>query len=250
MERQCLKGKVALVTGASRGIGRAIAEALALAGAQVVANYNKSEKELNALVNELRGKGCKIEAHQADVTKGVLVEKMIDEIVARHERIDILVNNAGVKKDTLMAMMGEEEWDKVIEGNLKSVFLLTKWVSRTMMRQRSGKIINISSLSAFKGLPGQTNYAASKGGIISFTRAAAREFGRYGIQINSIAPGLIETDMLKGMDVAVIEEMKKSIPLGRLGSAQDVVAAVFYLAGDGSNYMTGQSIILDGGLSA
>ncbi|MBF0569801.1 MAG: 3-oxoacyl-ACP reductase FabG [Candidatus Omnitrophica bacterium] len=245
-----MKGKVALVTGASRGIGRAIAEAFALAGAQVVANYNKSEQELNALVDELRGKGCKIEACQADVTKGALVEKMIDGIVERHGRIDILVNNAGVKKDTFMAMMNEEEWDKVIEGNLKSVFLLTKWASRAMMRQRSGKIINISSLSAFKGLPGQTNYAASKGGVISFTRAAARELGRFGIQINAIAPGLIETDMLKGMEPAVIEEMKRSIPLGRLGVAQDVVAAAFYLAGDGSNYMTGQSIILDGGLSA
>lgn len=250
VEGQCLKGKVVLVTGASRGIGRAVAEAFALAGAQVIANYNKSEKELNALVSELRSKGCKIEAHQADVTKGAAVEKMVDEIVTKYERIDILVNNAGVKKDTFMAMMNEEEWDKVIEGNLKSVFLLTKWASRAMMRQRSGKIVNISSLSAFKGLPGQTNYAASKGGVISFTRAAARELGRFGIQINAIAPGLIETDMLKGMDPAVIEEMKKAIPLGRLGDVKDVVAAAFYLAGDGSNYMTGQSIILDGGLSA
>lgn len=248
MNEKTLKGKVALVTGASRGIGRAIAEGYCLAGAQVVANYNKSEKEISLLVEDLRKKGCQIEPYQADVTKGYAVEKMVDEIAARYGHIDILVNNAGLKKDNLIALMNEEEWDKVIEGNLKTVFLLTKWVSRLMMRQRSGKIINISSLSALKGLSGQTNYAASKGGVVSFTRAAAQEFGRFGIQINAIAPGLVETEMLKDVDSAIVEGMKKNIPLGRLATAQDVVGTALFLANSSSNYITGQTIVLDGGL--
>jgi len=248
MDEKILKGKVALVTGASRGIGRAIAEGYCLAGAQVIANYNKSEKEISSLVEGLRKRGCQIEPYQTDVTKGSAVEKMVDEITARYEHIDILVNNAGFKKDNLIALMNEDEWDSVIEANLKSVFLLTKWVSRLMMRQRSGKIINVSSLSAFKGLPGQTNYAASKGGVVSFTRAAAREFARFGIQVNAIAPGLVETEMLKDMDSTIIEEMKKSIPLGRLATAQDVVGTALFLASSSSDYITGQTIVLDGGL--
>jgi len=248
MDEKILKGKVALVTGASRGIGRAIAEGFCLAGAKVIANYNKSEMEISSFVEDLRKRGYQIEPYQADVTKGSAVEKMVDEIASRYEHIDILVNNAGFKKDNLIALMNEEEWDKVIEGNLRSVFLLTKWVSRLMMRQRSGKIINISSLSALKGLAGQTNYAASKGGVVSFTRAAAQEFGRFGIQINSIAPGLVETQMLKDMDTAIVEGMKKNIPLGRLATAQDVVGTALFLASISSNYITGQTIVLDGGL--
>jgi 3-oxoacyl-[acyl-carrier protein] reductase len=242
------KDKVALVTGASRGIGRAIAEALSLHGACVIANYNKSEKEISSLVDSLQSKNCAIEAMRADVTDGKAVEGMVDEIVKRYERIDILVNNAGLNKDSFLALMSDEDWKKVIDTNLNSVFYVTKWVSRVMMRQREGRIINISSLSAFKGLAGQTNYAASKGGVISFTRAAARELARFGIRVNAIAPGLIETDIIKDMDQGALEELTRGIPLGRIGTVNDIAKAVLFLASSEADYITGQALLIDGGL--
>ena len=156
------KNKVVLITGASRGIGRAIAEAFSLCEARVVANYNKSEKEVTELVDSLKRKNCDIEAYRADVTNGKEVEKMIDEVVAKYEGIDVVINNAGLKRDSFISMMSEDDWNKVIDVNLTSVYHVTKWVSRAMIRQRRGKIINISSLSAFKGLAGQANYAAAK----------------------------------------------------------------------------------------
>ena len=248
MENTYFKNKVALVTGASRGIGKAIAESLSLQGAHVIANYNKSEKEIMSLVESLRNKNCSIEAFCADVTVGKEVERMIDEITKRHKRIDILINNAGLKRDSFLALMSYEDWAKVIDTNLTSVFYVTKWVSRIMMQQREGNIINISSLSAFKGLAGQTSYAASKGGVISFTRAAARELSRFGIRVNAIAPGLIETDIIKSMDQEALKVLTKEIPLGRIGTVQDVVGAVLFLASNKSDYITGETLLIDGGL--
>ena len=248
MKEDYFKDKVALVTGASRGIGRAIAESLSLNGARVIANYNKSEKEITSLVESMKNKHCTIEAFHADVTNGKEVERMVDEVVKRYERIDILINNAGLRRDSFLALMSDEDWGKVIDTNLKSVFYVTKWVSRVMMRQREGNIINISSLSAFKGLAGQTNYAASKGGVISFTRAAARELSRFGIRVNAIAPGLIETDILKAMDQEVLKKLVQEIPLGRIGTVDDVVGAVLFLASNKSDYITGETILIDGGL--
>jgi len=242
------KDKVVLVTGASRGIGRAIAEAFSLRGARVVANYNKSEKEIMELVDSLKRKNCDIEAYRADVTTGKEVEKMVDEVVARHGGIDVVINNAGLKRDSFLAMMSEDDWKKVIDTNLTSVYYVTKWVSRIMMRQRRGKIINIASLSAFKGLAGQANYAASKGGVISFTRAVARELGQFGIQVNAIAPGLIGTEMLGDMSEDALKDLTAKIPLGRVGTVDDLVGSVLFLASDRADYITGQTLLVDGGL--
>ena len=248
MENTYFKNKVAIVTGASRGIGRAIAESLSLHGARVIANYHNSEKEITSLVKAMQNKHCEIEALRADVTNGKEVEKMVDEVVKRHERIDILINNAGLRRDSFLALMSDEDWEAVIDTNLKSVYHVTKWVSRIMMRQREGNIVNISSLSAFKGLAGQTNYAASKGGVISFTRAAARELSRFGIRVNAIAPGLIETDILKTMDQEALKKLVQEIPLGRIGTVDDVIGAVLFLASNMADYITGETILIDGGL--
>lgn len=248
MEEAYFKDKIALVTGASRGIGRAIAEALSLQGARVIANYNKSEKEVIALVDSLQNKNCIIEAYRADLTKGKEVEKMIDAIAEKYQRIDILVNNAGLKKDAYLAMMSDDDWKQVIDVNLNGVYYVTKWVSRVMIRQKEGKIINISSLSAFRGLAGQANYAASKGGVVSFTRVVARELGRFGIQVNAIAPGFIETEMLQDMEKSSLEGLVNGIPLGRLGKARDIVGAVLFFASSCSEYITGQTLLIDGGL--
>lgn len=248
MENSYFKNKVAIVTGASRGIGRAIAESLSLHGARVIANYRNSEKEITSLVKMMQNKHCEIEALRADVTNGKDVERMVDEVVKRYERIDILVNNAGLKRDSFLALMSDEDWEKVIDTNLKSVYYVTKWVSRIMMRQREGNIINISSLSAFKGLAGQTNYAASKGGVISFTRAAAQELSRFGIRVNAVAPGLIETDIVKDMDQETLKGLLQKIPLGRIGKPDDIVGAVLFLASNQSAYITGQTLLIDGGL--
>ncbi|MEI8175848.1 MAG: 3-oxoacyl-ACP reductase family protein [Candidatus Omnitrophota bacterium] len=248
MAEDYFKGKVALVTGASRGIGRGIAEALSLRGALVAANYYKSEKEMTLLVDSLHSRGCAVEAYRANVADGKEVEAMIDEIVRRHGRIDILINNAGLRRDALLCLMSDEEWEMVMDTNLKSIFYVTKWVLRVMIPQRTGKVINVSSLSAFKGLPGQTNYAASKGGAISFTRAAAHEVSRFGIQVNAVAPGLIGTDLLSDLDKETLVGLSRDIPLGRVGSITDVVNGVLFLASDRADYITGQTLLIDGGL--
>jgi len=243
------KDKVVLVTGASRGIGKAIAIAYCKLGARVIANYCKSKEDALKLVKELDNGGYLIEVTQADVSKSKEAEMMIDEILKKYGRIDILINNAGVRKDGFLAMMSEEDWDNVIDINLKSVFNVTKWVSRAMVFERRGKIINISSVSALKGVAGQANYSASKGGIISFTRSVAVELARFGIQVNVIAPGLIETDMSSGMDEKKRNDILSHIPLARIGNLDEVVSGVMFLSSEESNYITGYTLVIDGGLS-
>jgi 3-oxoacyl-[acyl-carrier protein] reductase len=243
------KDKVVLVTGASRGIGKAIAAAYAKLGAIVIANYNKSREEALGLVKELNSKGYSIEVTQADVSKSKEAEKMVDEIIKKHSRIDILINNAGIRKDGFLAMMSEEDWDDVINVNLKSVFNVTKWVSRAMVSERKGKIINISSVSALKGVAGQSNYSASKGGIISFSRSIAVELARFGIQVNIVVPGLIETDMSSVMDENRKNEILSHVPLVRIGKLEDVVAGVIFLSSQEADYITGYTLAIDGGLS-
>jgi 3-oxoacyl-[acyl-carrier protein] reductase len=174
---------------------------------------------------------------------------MVDEIQKKYSRIDILINNAGIRKDGFLAMMSEEDWDDVINSNLKSVFNVTKWVSRVMIPERKGKIINISSVSGLKGVAGQANYSASKGGIISFTRSIAVELAKFGIQVNAIVPGLIETDMIGGMKDSRKEEILAHIPLARMGKQDDVVAGVIFLSSQEADYITGYTLAIDGGLS-
>jgi len=249
MKSSCFEGKVVLVTGASRGIGRAVAAGFSKSGARVIANYNKSKEDVFALVRALADRGFSIEAIRADVSNGEEVERMVDKVVNKYERIDILVNNAGIRKDNFLAMMSDEDWENVIDVNLKSVYYVSKWVSRVMMRQRRGKIINISSVSALKGVPGQANYSASKGGIISFTKSIARELGTFGIQVNTVTPGLIETDMVKVLSEKQKKKLAAGISLGRFGKPEDVVGGVLFLASDGADYITGQNLVIDGGLS-
>lgn len=243
------KDKVVLVTGASRGIGKAIAAAYAKLNARVIANYNKSKEEALGLVEELNSNGYPIEVIQADVSNSKQAEKMVDVILKKHGRIDILINNAGIRKDGFLAMMSEEDWDGVMDVNLKSVFNVTKWVSRAMVAERNGKIINISSVSALKGVAGQSNYSASKGGMISFSRSIAVELARFGIQVNVVLPGLIETDMSSEMDENRKNEILAHIPLARIGKSEDVAAGVIFLSSQKADYITGYTLAIDGGLS-
>lgn len=244
------KDKIVLVTGASRGIGKAIATAYSKRGAKVIVNYNRSKEEALELVKCLGGEGCIIEAIQADVSKSKEAEMMVDKVVEKYGRVDILVNNAGIRKDGFLAMMSEEDWDAVINVNLKSLYNVTKWVSRVMLRQKKGKIVNISSVSALKGVAGQANYSASKGGVLSFTKSMAFELGKFGIQVNAIVPGLIETDMSEDIGEIRKNEILASIPLGRAGSIEDVVGGVLFVSSESANYITGHVLVIDGGLSA
>jgi len=248
MNSKCLEKKVVLVTGASRGIGRAIAEAFSQQGSRVILNYNKSADKANSIAAKLASEGYKIHLFQADVSKGKEVEKMIDDIVGKYGRIDILVNNAGIKKDMFLAMMSDEDWNQVIDTNLRSVYYACKWASRIMIRQRKGKIINMASLSALKGVPGQTNYSASKGGIISFTKSLARELAPYGIQVNAVAPGIIETDMTKALGHKK-DELLAKIPFRRFGKPSEVADGVLFLASEMADYVTGCTLAIDGGVS-
>ncbi len=243
------KNKVILVTGASRGIGKAIASAYSQLGARVVANYNKSKEEALSLVKSLSNEGHSVEAIQADVSKSKEAERMVDQVLKKYSRIDVLINNAGIRKDGFLAMMSEEDWDEVMNVNLKSVFNVTKWVSRAMVSQRKGKIISISSVSALKGVAGQANYSASKGGIISFSRSIAVELARFGIQVNVVVPGLIETDMSSGIERNRRDEILTHIPLARIGKFEDVVAGVIFLSSQEADYITGYTLAIDGGLS-
>lgn len=243
-----LNGKVALVTGASRGIGRAIALDLAKNGAKVAVNYAGSEAKANEVVDEIRKMGQDAIAIQANVADSESVTGMVKRVVEEFGSLDILVNNAGITKDNLIMRMKEEEWDSVLDTNLKGVFLCTKAVTRQMMKQRKGRIINISSIVGVSGNPGQANYVAAKAGVIGLTKSTAKELASRNITVNAVAPGFIDTDMTDVLEENVKNEMLKVIPLDRFGSTDDISSLVTFLAGEGSGYITGQTIHVDGGM--
>jgi 3-oxoacyl-[acyl-carrier protein] reductase len=243
-----LSGKVALVTGASRGIGRAVALELAKSGANVVVNYAGSEAKANEVVDEIKAMGREAIAMQANVASGDEVAAMVKETVSQFGSLDILVNNAGITRDNLIMRMKEDDWDAVINTNLKGVFNSTKAVSRQMMKQRNGRIINIASVVGICGNPGQANYVAAKAGVIGLTKTTAKEFAARNITVNAIAPGFIVTDMTDELTEEVKQEMLKQIPLTRFGKAEDIANAVTFLASDASGYITGQTIQVDGGM--
>lgn len=243
-----LANKIALVTGASRGIGREIALELARNGSHVAITYINNEKKAQDLVEEIMSLGFKAIAIKADVSKTGEVEEMIKKVEEEFGTIDILVNNAGVTKDNLLIRMKEDEWQEVMDVNLKGTFLCTKAVARMMMKKRCGKIINITSVVGITGNIGQGNYSASKAGIIGFTKSMARELASRGIRVNAVAPGFIETDMTDVLKEDIKENMLKSIPLGRFGTPKDIANAVVFLAGSKSDYITGQVINVNGGM--
>jgi len=243
-----LAGKLALVTGASRGIGAAIARDLAAAGGRVVVNYRERRDAAEAVAADIRAAGGFAEVLGFDVADGDAVDAAIRDVAARLGNVDILVNNAGVSADGLILRTSDEAWDRVLDVNLKGVFNCTKAVSRAMMRARSGRIVNISSVVGFMGNTGQSTYAAAKAGVIGFTKAAARELASRDITVNAVAPGLIATDMLEGMQAAARDMVLALVPLGRSGTPEEVAAAVTFLAGPGGAYITGQVIHVNGGL--
>lgn len=243
-----LDGKVAVVTGGSRGIGRAVAVALAREGAKVVINFAGNVTAANSVLEEITGAGGEAMLYQANVADGEAVEAMIKAALDKFGHIDILVNNAGITRDNLLARMKEEDWDAVMNTNLKGIFLCTKAVARSMMKQRSGKIINMSSVIGLTGNAGQGNYAAAKAGVIGFTKSMARELASRNIMVNAIAPGFITTDMTHVLSDEIKTGLSEKIPLGRLGAPEDVANAVVFLASDAANYITGQTINIDGGM--
>lgn len=243
-----LKGRVALVTGATRGIGRACALALAGAGADVSA-VATSEERLAALARELAAKGVRTHVKRVDVSRPEDADAAVAETLQALGRLDILVNNAGIARDNLLLRMKPEEWDEVMAVNLRGPFNFIKAATRPMMKQRSGRIINISSVAGLIGNPGQANYTAAKAGLIALTKTAAKEYGSRGILVNAVAPGFIETDMVAGLDPKMMQEVAARLPLGRLGKPEEVAAAVLFLASDLGAYITGQTLVVDGGMS-
>lgn len=243
-----LDGKVALVTGGTRGIGKGICQKFAEEGATLVFTYLSSEEKANAFADELSKSGVEVKAVRSDASKLVEAESLINQIVEKYGQLDAVVNNAGITRDNLLMRMKEEDWDDVINTNLKSVFNITKAVQRTMLKQRSGSIINISSIVGVQGNAGQANYAASKAGIIGFTKSIAKELGSRNIRCNAITPGFIETEMTDALDEKVVEEWRQQIPLKRGGTPEDVANAALFLASDMSTYVTGQAISVCGGM--
>ncbi len=243
-----LSEQVAIVTGASQGLGKGVAIELARSGARVACVARNAEK-LAETVAEITSAGGQAEAFSCDVTDRESVDQLVDKVVEDWGRLDILVNNAGVTRDTLMPRMSDEEWDDVINTNLRGTFLFARAASRIMMRARYGRIINMSSVSGIIGNPGQTNYSASKAGMIGLTRSLSRELAGRKVTINAVAPGFIESDMTKALGDAVLSEVKKRIPAKRLGTADDIAAAVLFLASGAASYITGQVLVVDGGMT-
>ncbi len=243
-----LSDQVAVVTGASQGLGKSIAIALAASGAKVACLARNAEK-LAETVKQITEAGGTAEAYSCDVTQRESVDETVDTIQEKWERLDILVNNAGVTRDTLMPRMSDDEWDDVINTNLRGTFLFSRAASRYMMRARYGRIINIASVSGLIGNPGQTNYSASKAGMIGMTRSLSKELAGRKVTINAVAPGFIESDMTKALGEVVMTEVKKRIPAKRIGTSDDVAAAVLFLASSAASYVTGQVLTVDGGMT-
>lgn len=244
-----LKGKVALVTGASRGIGREIALELAAEGAVVIVNYNGSKEKADEVVKLILDNGGTAESYGCSVADFAKTEEMIQYIIKTYGSLDILVNNAGITKDGLLMKMSEEDFDQVIDINLKGTFNCIKHVSRQMLKQKSGRIINMSSVVGIAGNAGQVNYSASKAGIIGITKSCAKELGSRGITVNAIAPGYIDTEMTQCLGDAVKEKVLEQIPLRRMGSTKDIADMVVFLASEKGSYITGQVISIDGGMN-
>ena len=244
-----LKNKIALITGAGRGIGRAIAIALAKEGAEVVINYNGSEERAKEVKQTIEENGGKASIYKCNVSDFVACEAMIKDIVKEYGHLDILVNNAGITKDGLIMKMKEEDFDSVLNVNLKGTFNTIRHSARQMLKQRSGKIINISSVSGILGNVGQANYAASKAGVIGLTKTMARELGSRGITVNAIAPGFVDTEMTEVLSEEISENACKQIILGRFGKPEDIANTAVFLASDKADYITGQVISVDGGMN-
>ena len=246
-QNKILSDKVALVTGASRGIGKAIAISLGKLGAEVIVNYSASDASAEEVVKSINEKGGSSYKLKFDVSDEESVNKAVNQIIRDSGKIDILINNAGITRDGLLMRMKVSQWDEVLNTNIKGVFLCTKNVSKFMMKQRSGKIINITSIVGLIGNPGQANYAASKAGVIGFTKTCAKEFASRGVKVNAIAPGFIETEMTESLKT---DDLLKMIPLGKLGSADQIASLVnFLVSSDASEYITGQTISIDGGMN-
>ena len=243
-----LEGKTAIITGASRGIGRGIARVFAEHGADLAFTFSNSATDAEVLEKEIGLLGTKVKSYQSNAADFEAAQQLVADVLEDFGKIDILVNNAGITKDNLLMRMGEEDFDKVIEVNLKSVFNMTKAVQRTMLKQRKGSIINMSSVVGVKGNAGQTNYAASKAGIIGFSKSVALELGSRNIRSNVIAPGFIETEMTDKLDPEIVAQWRSGIPLKRGGSPEDIANACVFLASELSDYITGQTLHVDGGM--
>ena len=245
---KALEGKIALITGASKGIGRAIAHTFAAQGAHVAFTYLSSVEQGESLVAELKAKGVDAKGYRSDASNYEAAQELIADVVRDFGKLDILINNAGITRDNLLMRMSESQWDEIMEINLKSCFNTVKAAFRPLMKQRSGSIINMSSVVGIKGNMGQANYAASKAGIIGFSKSVALELGSRGIRCNVVAPGFIETEMTAGLDEKVVQTWRDAIPLKRGGSPEDVANACVFLASDSSTYITGQVLQVNGGL--
>lgn len=240
--------RVVLVTGGSRGIGEAISLAFGKNGDAVAVNYNSNREKAESVVSKIKGSGSEAIAIKADVSKIDEVSVMVDTVVEKYGRLDVLVNNAGMAKGGLLMLLGDKDWDNVIDINLKGVFNCCKAVSRQMIAQKKGAIINVSSLSGITGLSGQSDYSAAKGGVIAFTKAIAKELAQFGILVNAVAPGIIDTEMIGDIPDTVKERFLEAIPLKRFGSPEEIAGVVKFLASPEASYITGETIVISGGL--